>query len=211
MEKKVSLLFPTPIGEFRIPDAEPTNRELKGLILEKEQAEPSQNRANAGGWHSRDDLLSWKSPAIGTFHGWVMEATDHVIGATLKMMKDAGMPTNVAKGRLRATAWANVSRYGHYHRSHNHPASAWSGVYYVDPGTAPADHPLSGLLELPDPRPYANMAPSPGEPFAQKILIKPQAGVMILFPSWCQHFVHPYFGAEARISIAFNVVVAEAV
>lgn len=209
MHKKVSFLFPTPFGEFRIPDSKSTNDELKALILENEKSEPSQDRANAGGWHSRDDLLSWKSQAIVTFNRWIMESVDHMISSTLEMMKAAGMPTKVARGRLRPIAWANVSRYGHYHRSHNHPSSAWSGVYYVDQGTAAPNHPFSGMLELPDPRPYANMVPSPGEPFAQKILIKPQAGVMVLFPSWCQHSVHPYFGDEPRISIAFNVPVSE--
>jgi hypothetical protein len=28
---------------------------------------------------------------------------------------------------------------------------------------------------------------------------------MIVFPSWLQHFVHPYFGGAERISVAFNV------
>lgn len=209
MQKKVSLLFPTPIGEFRVAEPESTNQELKSLILNKEKSEPSQNRANAGGWHSRDDLLAWKSPAISTFGGWIMESVNHTIQSTLEMMKAAGMPTKVVSGRLRPIAWANVSRHGHYHRSHNHPGSAWSGVYYVAPGTETPDHPLSGLLEIPDPRPYANMVATPGEPFSQKILIKPRAGEMILFPSWCHHFVHPYFGDDERISIAFNVMVAE--
>lgn len=205
MQKNVSLLFPTPVGEFLVPDAASTNQALKALILAKEQSEPSQDRSNAGGWHSGDDLLSWESPEIGTLNGWIMEAVDHMIKSTLEMMKAAGMPTKVARGRLRPVSWANVSRYGDYHRSHNHPGSAWSGVYYVDPGTAAPDHPLSGLLELPDPRPYANMAASPGEPFAQRVLIQPRPGAMVLFPSWCQHFVHPYFGDDTRISIAFNV------
>jgi hypothetical protein len=28
---------------------------------------------------------------------------------------------------------------------------------------------------------------------------------MLMFPSWLQHCVHPYFGDAPRISIAFNV------
>jgi uncharacterized protein (TIGR02466 family) len=210
MEKAVSLLFRTPIGNFRIPDAEPTNRELKRLILEREKTEPSQSYANAGGWHSRPDLLDWPHPAIDVLRGWIMEAVDHMISTTFQTLKAAGMRTTTKGGQLEATAWANVSRYGHYHRVHNHPGSAWSGVYYVDPGTKAPDHPLSGLLELADPRPYANMVETPGEPFAQKAIVKPQAGLIVLFPGWFQHFVHPYFGEEARISIAFNVAVADA-
>jgi uncharacterized protein (TIGR02466 family) len=209
MEKSVSLLFPTPIGNFRVPDTEQINRELKQLIFEREKTERSQVYANAGGWHSRADLLEWPHPATAVVQGWIMEAVNHMISATLQMMKAAGMRTQVKGGLLKATAWANVSRYGHYHRMHNHPGSAWSGVYYVDPGREAAGHPLSGLLELIDPRPYANMVATPGDPFGQKAIVKPEAGLMVLFPGWFPHFVHPYFGEEARISISFNVVVSE--
>ena len=74
----------------------------------------------------------------------------------------------------------------------------------VDP-----DHPLSGLLELLDPRPFTEMVATPGEPFGQKAIIKPEAGAMVLFPGWLYHFVNPYFGEGERISIAFNVSAVE--
>jgi uncharacterized protein (TIGR02466 family) len=34
--------------------------------------------------------------------------------------------------------------------------------------------------------------------------ITPEAGTMILFPSWLVHAVMPYRGTRPRISIAFN-------
>jgi uncharacterized protein (TIGR02466 family) len=209
MQKAVSFMFPTPVGEFRIPESEPTDQRLKQLILAREQSDPGENYANAGGWHSKSDLLDWSDPAIGALRRWMMEAVHSMIDATLQQMKSAGMRTTVKGGVLQAKAWANVSRYGNYHRSHNHPSAAWSGVYYVDPGLDAPEHPLSGLLELPDPRPYANMINTPGDPFGQKALIKPEAGLMVLFPSWFPHFVHPYYAEGTRISVAFNVSVVE--
>jgi hypothetical protein len=36
-------------------------------------------------------------------------------------------------------------------------------------------------------------------------LIRPRAGLMILFPAWLSHAVRPYKGTRARISVAFNL------
>jgi hypothetical protein len=48
-----------------------------------------------------------------------------------------------------------------------------------------------------------------GSKLEERPLIDPIPGVMVLFPSWLQHFVHPFFGKGERISIAFNVVTTE--
>ncbi len=67
-----------------------------------------------------------------------------------------------------------------------------------------ADLPLSGLLEFLDPRPLVEMVLAPGHPFGRPLRIQPEAGLMVVFPSWLYHLVHPYTGDGARISIAFN-------
>lgn len=209
MDKAISLLFPTPIGEFHVPESAAVNAALKRLILEREQAEPSSPKANVGGWHSRPNLLEWPEPEIAALRGWIMEAVNHMVGAGLKMAEQMGRKEKPRPGRLAAQAWANVSRAGSYHRTHNHPGSAWSGVYYVEAGDESPDAPLSGVLELPDPRPYANMTSTPGDPFGQKVLVRPKNGTIIMFPGWLPHFVNPYVGPGERISIAFNVSFVE--
>jgi len=208
MEKQVAYIFPTPIGRYQMEGAEATNRELKRIILEKEQGAASQVYSNVGGWHSPQDLLEWPDPAVRILSGWILEAVNHTVTAVTEMMR-ATMGKQASPGRLQVKAWANVCRSGHYHRIHNHPGSCWSGVYYVEAGTDAPDHPLSGLLELLDPRPFTEMVATPGEPFGQKAIIKPEAGAMVLFPGWLYHFVNPYFGEGERISIAFNVSAVE--
>ncbi len=205
MDKQVALAFPTPIGRFKVGDAGAMNRELHRVILEKERSEPTQIYSNAGGWHSRADLLEWPHPEIKALKGWIFEAVQHMINATLELMKASNLRTE-SSGSLQIKAWANICRAGHYHRIHNHPGSAWSGVYYVTAGTEAADHPLSGQLELLDPRPFTEMVATPGSPFGQKVLFKPEPGLIILFPGWLYHFVNPYFGGGERISIAFNAI-----
>lgn len=203
MEKKVAFAFPTPIGRFMVPAPQGVNQELKRLILDREKVEPSRVYSNAGGWHSGQDLFEWPSPAVATLRGWVFEAIQHMVATTVEMMK-ASMPANPTKGSLQVKAWANVSRVGNYHRLHNHPGAAWSGVYYVETGGDAPGYPLSGLLELLDPRPFTEMVSTPGDPFGQKAIFKPEPGMMVIFPSWLYHFVNPFFGEGERISVAFN-------
>src|SRR5438874_2381009 len=126
MEKQVAMSYATPIGRFRMPDAESVNRELRRIILDKEKTSPSDNYANVGGWHSSADLLEWPGESISTLKAWIMEAISHMVAVSTEGKAPRGM--------IRVVGWANVSRKGHYHRIHNHPSSAWSGVYYVDAG-----------------------------------------------------------------------------
>jgi uncharacterized protein (TIGR02466 family) len=180
-----------------MPDAESVNRDLRELILNKEKTAPSDNYANVGGWHSQADLLDWPGPAVAALKGWILEAVSHMVAVSSEGKAPRGM--------VRVTAWANVARDGHYHRVHNHPSSAWSGVYYVNAGGDAAGHPLSGVLELCDPRAFTEMVATPGSPFGQRVIFRAEAGTMIVFPSWLYHFVNPFHGDGERISVAFNV------
>ena len=119
-------------------------------------------------------------------------------------------PTGEARTfRFRTTGWANVLRSGGYNSVHNHPNSMWSGVYYVargEPEPAPNEN---GKLELLDPRSGINMLYLDKNVLDGRYVIEPVPGLMIVFPSWLKHMVHPYFGKGERISVAFNVSVEE--
>src|SRR5262249_51527233 len=148
--------YPTPVGRFKLPDAEATNRELRQIILAREGQHPSDNHANVGGGHSTADLLDWPRPAIATLESLVFEPATQMVAVASEGKAPRGM--------VRLTAWANVARDGNYHRVHNHPSSVWSGVYYVNSGDDAPNQPLSGVLELCDPRPFTEMVPAPGNP-----------------------------------------------
>jgi uncharacterized protein (TIGR02466 family) len=105
----------------------------------------------------------------------------------------------------RAYGWANVNRAGDYNMFHLHPGNHWSVVYYVATGTLNPDTPMNGRIELRDPRPAANFARMPGFNSGQPLLIRPQPGMMLVFPAWIEHGVHPFYGEGHRISIAINV------
>jgi uncharacterized protein (TIGR02466 family) len=196
MEMQVAFAYPTPIGRFRAPAAEGVNAALRAAILEREATQPSTDYANVGGWHSGHDLLEWPVPEAAVLRGWILEAVNHMAAAVAEGKE--------VRGRLGLIAWANIARAGHYHRIHNHPSSAWSGVYYVAVGGDAPGQPLSGVLEFCDPRPFTEMVPAPGDPYGKRVVFRPEPGMMLLFPSWLYHFVNPYHGPGERISISFN-------
>ena len=195
-----SLVYPTLIGKFQMPDADSVNAQLLELVLERERNDTTRDYANVGGWHSAGDLLEWPNPAIAQLRTWISEALKRTVQASSQLPEVR--ERNPPKGNFRVSAWANVSRKGNYHRMHNHPGSAWSGVYYV--AAQPSNDSLGGVLEFYDPRPFTEMNDTPFSPYGQRMIVRPVAGMMVLFPGWLYHSVHPNTADEARLSIAFN-------
>jgi uncharacterized protein (TIGR02466 family) len=200
MKLEVTQAYPTLIGRLQIPDAEAMNRDLQTLILSEEAKYSSLGRSNIGGWHSRPDFLGQRDPAVAGLITW--------LNWGLRRMIEASAGSNTFQGPLSVFAWVTLCRAGAYHAPHSHPDSAWSGVYYVDPGTGSADQPLSGVLEFLDPRAGADAVTAPGDPYGEPFRVRPQAGLLVIFPSWLYHWVHPYTGHTPRIAISFNATPA---
>ena len=195
-QRDLLMAFTTPLAQIRVREAAEINPGLKRAILEREAAAPSQSRSNVGGWHSRDDLLSWGGEEIAVLDQSIREAAGQMM-ALLAHPRRCELEQELV-------AWANVCRAGHYNEPHNHPNNHWSGVYFVEAGSAAPEWPRSGVLELQDPRGCVDMARTPGDPFGRTIAIPAETGRMVVFPSWLYHWVNPYQGAGERISIAFN-------
>ena len=49
----------------------------------------------------------------------------------------------------------------------------------------------------------------PGDPYGAPFRVRPQAGLLVLFPSWLYHWVHPYAGRTPRIAVSFNATQAK--
>jgi uncharacterized protein (TIGR02466 family) len=197
MELEVTPAFPTPIGRLRVPDADAMNQDLRAVILAEEAKYVSLGRSNTGGWHSQTDLLDRPEPAVGALSTWITWAVRRMVEATAR--------SGSFEGVLSSTAWTTICRAGAYHAPHSHPDSAWSGVYYVDAGALSPDRPLSGVLEFLDPRAGVEAVTVPGDPYGEPVRVSPEAGLLVIFPSWLYHWVHPYAGHTPRIAVSFNV------
>ena len=198
---QIGLAFPTLIGRFQISNTEATNAALFRTLLDRESRTPSNDYANLGGWHSSGDLLEWGTPEVESLRNWISEALNRMVQATGQLPEVVGRSAP-PRGGFRVSAWGNISRRGNYHRMHNHPNSAWSGCYYVT-GIGSTTS-MGGVLELYDPRPFTEMVEVPGSPYGQRVQVRPVPGLMVLFPSWLYHFVHPCDTDTERVSNAFN-------
>ena len=194
------LLFATPVFRQEWPHESELNRYLHRLILSWEQADarPANGYSNVGGWHSPIDLHECWDSQIRL----VLERCRELAGeATARLMGATGQTRRYGYA---LSAWANVSRQGDYNVPHVH-LSTWSAVYYVSVTPGCGSGQQAGGLELLDPRPATAMVDMPGEFFATRHLIQPQAGLLVLFPASVMHFVHPFRGEGERISVACDL------
>jgi uncharacterized protein (TIGR02466 family) len=196
-------LFPTPLFVYDVPDTEDVNRELGKRLCAEAEASPGVRRANVGGWHSSPDLAM----RTDTCYRAIMKTiTDHIGEVHSKIVAGGRLPTPTP-WRLAAQAWAVVMRNGDYTITHDHGDADWSSSYYVDAGDADLERtPESGALSVLDPR--RSGRPIPGLELGTTFTIRPRTGMLVVFPGWLQHYVHPYRGTRPRVVIACNVTMS---
>ncbi len=197
---KLEWVFGVPFMRHVWDDSDRLNDILRQAILAEEARTPSHARSNIGGWQSAPDIARW----IGVpSHDVVKRLISMLNHATRELYSHAGQDEG-GNVKWQIGGWANVNRAGHYNQLHAHPDSTWSAVYYVDAGDAPPkDNTYAGCLTLHSP----NLAMS--NTFFVNVLpdrkfVRPETGLMVLFPSFMQHSVEPYHGENPRISLAFN-------
>lgn len=195
----VQLVFNTPILVGTMKNAAAVNEGLRRAILAAESRDQGVQVSNIGGWQSAPTLLDWPVPEIATLKEWIDQA----------VVRLSSLPASApVKVEYTAYGWANVNRRGDYNQLHNHGEDHWAVVYYVSCGEPEPSHRMNGKFELRDPRPGASAASLgkyPGFTFGQAIMIDPEPGMLLAFPAWLDHGVHPFFGKGERISIATNV------
>lgn len=203
---KQNLYFPTQVFSFQLDEqvAETANKMLlKEIYAERDRDQKGIQKSNfraLGGWHSRNNLHE-KQP--------FSKLTDMISACCASVSEQNGYDRSY---RLRATTmWSIINPPGSSNRSHIHPASLWSGVYYVQ---TPEN---AGNIEFTDPRTQQLMmppryVPNKKRPVAcwTKVNFTPKSGLMLIFPSWLYHSVAPNLSEEKgpngeRVIISFNI------
>ena len=200
---ELSSAFGTPISLRTVASSATINPGLERAILARAQRGEANRISNVGGWQSLPDLLDWPEPEIKALAGELDRSVQMISAMPALLARQPEMP----RVKYKAYGWANINRPGDYNMIHLHPGNNWSVVYYVATGTLNPDTPMNGRIELRDPRPAATFARTPGFNSGQPMLIRPQAGMMLVFPAWIEHWVHPFQGEGHRISIAINVAI----
>ena len=203
--------FAVPFGQDMHPDAAVLNPQIRDLLLAKEAegaryANPNPSlKQQAGVFESDFNLFSWPDPCIQQLRQFCWTALGRMIadmnGYSAEEMK---------RLQIFSHTWFHVTRNGGFTILHTHPMASWSGVYCVDPGEMPEDRPESGVLRFHNPHHYSNYFLDAGNlrmraPYHHGTWnLKFQPGQLVLFPSWLQHEVMPFYGDNERITVAFN-------
>jgi len=184
-------LFPT-----RIWQAHPTGlsahlEQWVATVLAMRVANPKPaGRTNRQGWNS-EDMAVLEQPVFAPLQ-------QAIRAACAKALSEMG----VGDTRFHLQSWINLHDRGGFNFLHVHEGSLLSGSFYlkVPPG--------SGKFAFRDPRPgvihgYVKGAVPNGY---SDIKLTPDAGLLVLFPCWMEHFVEPHNSDEPRITIAFNAI-----
>ena len=196
--------YPSTVMQRQFDGAGEVNRALFELIetLERRFRESDDNAVRSGkistqgGYQTstRMNLMTVADPAIGRLRDEMLlpAARDYlraVFGAESERMK----PWPVG--------WANLLSPGDWQGPHFHPTSdnVASGVYYV---RLPENRPTpEGRIEFINPIPV-----SVNHGYSATTRLEPAEGLMVLFPPWYMHYVHPFRGEQRRAVIAFDIL-----
>ena len=185
-------LWPTVFYYEDLINSEKFNQELEEKILAWSKADTGLNKTNRNGWHSTTDMhtrLEFKE----------------LVDVLYQMQFEIYQKENLAGEPFLGNMWANLNYPGGSNAMHIHPNSLWSGAYYV---TA---EPTSGNIYFEDPRAVSLMTMprrTTEQPVNERRIIDslPQAGRLIMFPSWVNHGVRENLSDKNRISVSFNFI-----
>ena len=190
---QINPMFAVPFAQDHHPDAERLNRELKALLLSREQAgghyaNPNPSlKQQPGVFESDLTLFSWPEPCIQELRAYIWT----ILGQTIQAL-NGYTAEQMQRLQIFSHTWYHVTRHGGFTILHTHPMASWSGVYCVAPGETPEERPESGNIALKAPYHHGTWN------------IHFKGGQLVLFPSWLQHEVMPFYGNDERITIAFN-------
>ena len=190
--REIISMFPTFVWQSRIKKDiyQAMNRDIvsKLKMMRQEGLEVDQDVS----WQSARDLHNLSE--FQTLTSLVKETVKSVL-AFLKIGYDDFELTG---------CWANVNVVGSTHKMHSHPNNFLSGVYYVQTDEG------SNTINFHDPRIQTGIIRPPvtelTDQNTDQVVVRVKNGMFLLFPSWLQHSVDANQGAQARISISFNIM-----
>lgn len=184
-------LFPTRIWQTRLAPLRAHFGEWVAAVLQMRAADPQPaGRTNRSGWNSKGMAVLEQL----TFSP-LRDAVRASCASVLREMGSSSTPFELQ-------SWVNLHDRGGFNFLHMHEGCLLSGSFYlqVPPG--------SGRFVFRDPRQgalhgYLKGAVPNG---CSDIQLTPEAGLLVLFPCWMEHYVEPHDNDRPRIAIAFNAI-----
>ena len=184
-------LFPTRIWQVQLSALNPYLEQWIAAVLALRAASPKPaGRTNRQGWNS-EDMAVLEQPVFAPLQ-------QAVRAACVSALREMG----VGDIAFHLQSWINLHDRGGFNFLHVHEGSLLSGSFYLKVPSG------SGKFVFRDPRPgvvhgYVKGAVPNGYSDVQ---LAPDAGLLVLFPCWMEHYVEPHNSNEPRITIAFNAL-----
>ena len=189
-------LFPTPVFHFKPENYQDLNIELENYILDlKEKNKDGQKKSNYGGWHS---------PFFDQKNDNVPKKFSSIIKNFIRKVFIDKMGWKYNPDKVKITAiWSIINKKESFNIQHNHPNSFLSAAYYVKFSKN------SGNIKFYDPREQKSIRYPKIKNYtdisAAITEITPEAGDLLIFPSYLYHSVGENLSDDDRIVISFNV------
>ncbi len=186
-------MFPTFVWRGHLDDERA--RQISDGVLAEIRAEWGREAASAArgeGWQSRHSLH--ERPSLQP----LIESVHEAAARLLEFDK-------IAHRQIVMTGcWINVLGPGAAHRMHAHPNNYLSGVYYVQVQEG------ASTINFHDPRPQTAIIRPPVTELtadnADQVVVRVDAGDLLLFPAWLSHSVDANASELPRISVSFNLM-----
>ena len=188
------LFFSTPIWASKINSYEEINNQMFGYISSLQKKDPlGILKSNFKGWHSQNFDMKDEQPK---------KFIENIKSNINLAIDDMGWDLDHQSVNIKSI-WAIINEKDAWNQKHHHSNSDLSAAYYV------SAHENCGDIVFYDPRP----APVHNHPLSKKPnklnatvnSIKPEAGMLVLFPSYLEHSVNPNLSDKKRIVISFNI------
>lgn len=195
-------IFTTPVLR-NMAELTPEQRaEICEHLLTLRARAPGESKSNRGGWHSSGNLFAPEHRQFPAMRDAIAKALFQYIAEAFGHCEEM---------QLSLVGWTVINRAGDYNVPHNHATSLLSGALYL----SVPDGMKGGAINFQDPRLNLNAHETEGmrrlkvrPPWMSTgFCMQPNAGEIIVFPAWLNHWVEPFQCDQAdalRIVISFN-------
>ena len=209
-------LWPVPLGVHRHPDPAPLHALLLRVFGALRATQQAARGASASAFFASDDDLLHRIH-LPEWQGFVRFIVDSLRDTVSQANRGAWPPEGLGLRVAIEGMWFQCSNGGAFHDLHTHGNCSWSGVYVMQvDGTPertahPVHGPMNGVTRFHGPH-FSHLAGAHadlGNAYLQPphVDVAPEAGQLVLFPSWLAHQALPYDGTAERVILSFNASV----
>lgn len=191
----------TPVHPFSDSEVSSLNNSLSDTIATHPSlaAEPL-NKSTTGGSQT-GELDPGAEESVAKLHA----AAEKQVRATAVGWSDQHPSKARATNDYGIRSWGTVLGSGGRQSPHIHPTAWVSGVYYSQLPDTISDDSDAGWIEFGLPPERTGLRAVLPESF-RSYKVKPEAGLMVIFPSYLYHQTIPFRSTTQRVSIAFDAV-----